>query len=306
MATDVSIIIPTYNYARFLPRAVESALAQTLAAREVIVVDDGSTDDTPAVAAQFGGRIRYLRQPNAGVSAARNAGGDLSQGEWLVFFDADDELLPDALATFAERLATQPAARMVVSGHHSLDREGRLASTSVPPELADCRTNFRQFLSRRWGIGHGSLALHREVWQRLHYPAGISNGEDLVFFAQALALFPAVSTPRPTVRVFEHGVRARDNLTGLAATGLSTVDRLFDSRILPPQLMGYEREFRVQRLLSLGRSFLRGGRHHDAWQMYCQACRLQPTAWCSPTQAGRMLRAAWGAMRSRRPAAHGS
>jgi glycosyltransferase involved in cell wall biosynthesis len=99
----VAIIIPAYNAAAFLAEAIESALAQTHAASQVIVVDDGSTDDTTVVAGRFGDAVMLLRQPNAGVSIARNSGAAQSSAEWLLFLDADDRLRPDALQKLLSR-----------------------------------------------------------------------------------------------------------------------------------------------------------------------------------------------------------
>jgi len=94
----VSIIIPAYNYARFLGEAVDSALAQTYPEFEVLVIDDGSTDNTAEVAARYGNRIRYVYQTNAGLSAARNAGIRAARFSCLCFLDADDVMLPEMLA----------------------------------------------------------------------------------------------------------------------------------------------------------------------------------------------------------------
>ncbi|MCF6312304.1 MAG: glycosyltransferase [Verrucomicrobiales bacterium] len=91
---SVSIIIPCYNYAHFLPDAIESALNQTYSRCEVIVVDDGSTDNTSKIAESYGDPVRYIYQKNAGLSAARNTGIRKSVGEFLVFLDADDKLKP--------------------------------------------------------------------------------------------------------------------------------------------------------------------------------------------------------------------
>src|SRR6266513_5232454 len=92
----VSVIIPCYNQAHFLHEAIESVLAQTYSNREIIVVDDGSTDNTATVA-RCHSPPRYIYQENAGPSAARNTGFEQSRGEYLVFLDADDRLLPEAL-----------------------------------------------------------------------------------------------------------------------------------------------------------------------------------------------------------------
>ena len=94
----VSIIIPTYNRADIISAAVSSALQQTYANKEIIVVDDGSTDDTCERLGAFDGRIRLVRQVNAGPSAARNAGVKASQGQILTFLDSDDLWLDSKIA----------------------------------------------------------------------------------------------------------------------------------------------------------------------------------------------------------------
>ncbi len=101
--TDVRItaIIPTYNRASVLPRCIHSALAQTFRPQEVLIVDDGSTDDTRAVVDTFGSEVMYLFQQNAGASAARNVGALTSSCEWLAFLDSDDEWVPDYLERVA-------------------------------------------------------------------------------------------------------------------------------------------------------------------------------------------------------------
>ena len=86
----ISVIIPCYNSGTHLAQAIDSVLAQTCPASEIIVVDDGSTDDSPAIMARYGDRIRVVRQANAGLPAARNAGIQAATGEWLAFLDADD------------------------------------------------------------------------------------------------------------------------------------------------------------------------------------------------------------------------
>lgn len=90
----VSVIIPTYNRAAIVVRAIESALSQTYRALEVVIVDDGSTDNTSEVVGAYGSRVRYLRQENAGVSAARNLGLRQSRGEFLALLDSDDTWEP--------------------------------------------------------------------------------------------------------------------------------------------------------------------------------------------------------------------
>jgi glycosyltransferase involved in cell wall biosynthesis len=103
------VIIPCYNQARFLPEAIESALGQTYSRREVVVVDDGSSDDTSRIAASYKG-VRAVRQENQGVAQARNRGLRESSGECVVFLDSDDRLRPRALEAGLEALRRSPDA----------------------------------------------------------------------------------------------------------------------------------------------------------------------------------------------------
>lgn len=116
----VSVVIPCYNHARFLSDAISSVLAQTFQDYEIIVVDDGSSDDTSVVARQFGSRVRYHRKPNGGLPAARNTGTELSRGKFILYLDADDRLLPMALETGVAFLQERPTCAFVSGANQVL------------------------------------------------------------------------------------------------------------------------------------------------------------------------------------------
>ncbi len=131
----ITVIIPCYNYARFLAEAVDSALEQCGPdlAVEVVVIDDGSTDDSPEVAAGYGDRIRYHRKDNAGLSAARNTGMELASHDLVLFLDADDILLPGALAALLEaRRRLDPPPAVLASKHLPVDVDGCPFSAEHP------------------------------------------------------------------------------------------------------------------------------------------------------------------------------
>ena len=123
--TLVSVVIPTFNYARFVCDAVESALGQTYPDLEVIVVDDGSTDDTQRMLKRFGSRIRYVYQNNRGLSAARNTGIRLANGEWIALLDSDD-------VWHRQKTEVQLAAGQSVVGAGLI---GSLPADVLPPAL---------------------------------------------------------------------------------------------------------------------------------------------------------------------------
>jgi glycosyltransferase involved in cell wall biosynthesis len=113
MNPTVSVIIPCFNYGRFLREAVASIQRQTFADHETIVVDDGSVDDTEAVARDLGAAVRYIRQPNQGPSAARNTGISAARGRYIGFLDADDIWHPEKLARQVSILEGRPEVVLV-------------------------------------------------------------------------------------------------------------------------------------------------------------------------------------------------
>lgn len=124
--TRVSVLIPTYNRAVLLPRALASALAQIEDGDEIIVIDDGSTDDTARVARTPDPRVRYLPVPHGGAGAARNAGLDRARNPLVAFLDSDDEWLPGKLARQRAVMQHWPAVRLCFSDFSVRSRDGAL------------------------------------------------------------------------------------------------------------------------------------------------------------------------------------
>ncbi len=147
----VSVVIPCYNAARTLAQAVDSALAQTHPDVEVVIVDDGSTDESATVAARYGTRVRVVRQPNRGLSAARNAGVEAATGTYVTLLDADDVLLPECLARRVALLDAEPQLGLVAGWFREIDVDG--APIERTPELRQVwrEAPFRQAVRRNWG-----------------------------------------------------------------------------------------------------------------------------------------------------------
>jgi glycosyltransferase involved in cell wall biosynthesis len=132
----VSVIIPVFNGERFLSQAIASAIDQTFSDLETIVVDDGSTDTTPAIAGGFGSRVRYVRQTNQGVAAARDTGLAMARGTYVAFLDADDVWLPEKI----ERQIT------------CAERDRRLAAVGCGFFVTDERLNVREEIIPRRAV----------------------------------------------------------------------------------------------------------------------------------------------------------
>jgi glycosyltransferase involved in cell wall biosynthesis len=134
----LSVIIPCHNYGRYLRQAIAGVLAQTYAPAEVLVIDDASTDDTPAVAAEFGSAVTYHRGKWGGPSGTRNHGIRHARGDYVALLDADDRWLPHKLAAQVEVLRRWPDASLVHGGWRLFQSDDdRTLMTFAPPEYAD-------------------------------------------------------------------------------------------------------------------------------------------------------------------------
>ena len=147
-----SVIVNNHDYGRYLREAIDSALAQTHPETEVVVVDDGSTDDSREIIASYGADVVSVLKDNGGQASAFNAGSQASRGEVVVFLDADDVLLPDAVSQAVARLE-DPQLVKVHWPLWEIDATGRRSGSTVPPELAE--GDLLEAVLRAGPAGHG-------------------------------------------------------------------------------------------------------------------------------------------------------
>jgi GT2 family glycosyltransferase len=271
----VSVVVPTYNRARYLQQSVGSILRQTRAPLELIIVDDGSTDDTEAVCAGMPGPVRYIRQDNAGVSAARNRGIAEARGEWVALADSDDLWDPSKLEVQLAALARAPDARWCATDCQVIAPDGApvpgrqgfehvfavFDQGTEPPE-----SFFSRWLSRGQVQAHGqnhtfyhgdffellfhgnvilpsSVLIHQEVFEETGlFDEEFRVAEETEFFHRAAAKQPGMMIMTPLVGYRETG---SDSLTNprntprLINAALTSLDRAAELR---GQLTASERD----------------------------------------------------------------
>ena len=198
----VSIVIPCYKQARFLPRAIESVLNQTYKPIEIVVVDDGSPDDTSDVAAGYA-NVRVIRTSNQGLSAARNNGLRASSGSLLVFLDADDRLRPDAVARGVACLDAHPASGIVYGNHVRFFSDGTPADTQ---QLEPLKGDIFEMLLRKDIVG----CVDAVLWRRDALAAvggfevGLNASEDYDIYMRIARRFPIAQHDAVVAEVFLH------------------------------------------------------------------------------------------------------
>ncbi|HET7218042.1 MAG TPA: glycosyltransferase [Vicinamibacterales bacterium] len=226
----VTVVIPCFNQARYLGDAVQSVRAQGYPTIECIVVDDASADGTAALARTLAVRVVEQRV-NQGVSAARNAGLAAAHGDLVVFLDADDELLPDAIEHHAGALAAHPHATAVVGRCEAMDGDGN--PLPVSHHAVDPSRLYEEWLSRNFVWTPGAAMFRRRELEALGgFPAMLGPAADYSLYMQLARADRIVYVPVPIVRYRQHDASmSRDPALMLRAT-LAALRR---ERIAAPQ-----------------------------------------------------------------------
>jgi len=184
----VSVIIPCYNHAQYLAKAIESVLKQTYQYTEVIVVDDGSTDDPAAVCIKYD-RVKYVRVERVGVSAARNIGVQHSKGSFLVFLDADDFLYPDGIQYNLDYFALHKQVAFISGAHDRLNSAGNLLPGERPAEKDG--NNYLSLLQGNYIGMEATVMYRRELFFSFRFDSTLKAGEDYDLNLNITRHFPA-------------------------------------------------------------------------------------------------------------------
>ena len=200
----VSVVIPNFNHGRFLSEAIESALEQEYRDLEIIVVDDGSTDDSRAVVEQHGGKVRYLWQENRGLPAARNTGIRAACGQYVAFLDADDSWLPQFVSSVMARWRQDPALGAVHTGFYSMDHDGRRLPQVGVSTVADDRMHER-LVDGEFFVP-SSVVARRECFERVGlFDERLRGSEDWDMWLRVAQEYRFAGIARPLVNYRIHG-----------------------------------------------------------------------------------------------------
>ena len=275
----VSVILPTYNCAAFLPHSIGSILAQTYNSYEIIVVDDGSTDNTKEVLYPFMQRIKYiLLEQNKGLPTARNIGILSAQGKYIAFIDADDLWLPEKLQTDIEYFETHPEVSMVYSKHLNIDQNGRMLDEASQKRLPSGNI-FTQLFSEQNFIITSSVVVRKEIFETtgLFYEQ-LSNCQDWDMWLRIAFYFKVGGINTPLVKYRHNPHSLSKNRNNVLKYQKMVIDKIYSN--FKDKENGINEKLYKKRLAShyakVGRYYLRMGDKNRANENFGLSLKNDP------------------------------
>jgi glycosyltransferase involved in cell wall biosynthesis len=273
----VSAIIPNYNYARFVGEAVESALGQTYPNIEVIVVDDGSTDNSLEVLEQYRDRIKIVEQENSGVCVARNRGVAESKGEYIAFLDADDVWLPEKIEKQVKKFESEIDMGLVHVGVIDINASGEKLATHLNGMEGDVAGELIMF-ERAVILGGGSgVMIPRRVFDDVGgFDESLSTSADWDLYFRIGFAFSVGFIRQPLLKYRLHSSNMHSNIPRMESEMLSAYQKVFtengpDGRF--DKGKAYGNLFRV-----LAGSYFQAGQYGDFLRTAAKSVWYRPAA----------------------------
>lgn len=288
----VSVIIPTYNYASFLGEAVQSVLDQTYTDFEIVIIDDGSTDNTRDVVGNFqDSRIRYIYQENRGLSAAENAGIKASRGRYIALLGADDIWLPQNLEPKVKLLDTRPEIALVCSDAYYFDSDtgyilGKLWREKPFYDWCDpqraVKYPLKELLYRGCFIQPMTALVRREAFDEVGlFDESLKTFDDWDMFARIVRRYPIDVVDSPLVKIRRHG----DNMSTSDEKMYPGEYIVLRKALRTYSLSGEEiklvknrQKLLAPNLLRYGRNAVRSGKISEGRKALIYSLRLKPLA----------------------------
>lgn len=255
----VSVVIPNYNYSHYLCEAVDSALAQTYRNFEIIVVDDGSKDDSREVLQRYGDKITVIFQHNQGVAAARNRGVAEAAGEYVAFLDADDAWLPAKIEKQVSRFGDDTGLGLVHVGVADIDDEGNLLGESTAGMEGNISAELLMF-RRPVILGGGSgIMVPRRIFDEIGgFDTRLSTSADWDFFYRISSRHRVGFVPEVLLKYRVHGSNMHGNIAAMEHDMMLGYEKAFADGATANSRECYGNLHRV-----LAGSYFRAGRYTD-------------------------------------------
>ena len=276
-----SIIIPSYNYAEYLPDTVQSVFEQSETDFELIILNDGSTDSTEEVMAKlcekYPQQLRCYSHPNRGLSGTRNRGVELAKGEYFLFLDSDDKLTRNALKTFKQYISIKPDADFLIGRYYSVSQSGNKKPRCLW-SLSDSREiNFRKYITDdSVSMLCSSVIFRKNIFTRFTFPDHIPQSEDEALFAHIFANFNAVKVEEFTAEILKHDGSLRGKYDpDLHDLPERLTKELFDPTKIPEEYMKYKNTYLTLKYLDQFRTLYINKKYDLAIGEYKKAFSLQ-------------------------------
>jgi glycosyltransferase involved in cell wall biosynthesis len=275
---NFSIIIPCYNAEKTLGRAIDSLLAQKEYIRNIILIDDGSKDNTVGVAQLYAdnypGLIEYHYQENQGPGKARNRGMNYIKGDWTLFTDADDATPPETLKSFVKAFQEYPHYDIFLAGYRSI--HGDIKRDRLPTPYQDSKQLLKAIWFGDFTLCGATVAMKSKVLAHAKYPDSIRHSEDTVFFSHLLAQFPARTLPFIALDVYHSPTSLRHHASSSLIEGETMVHLLFDEMKLTSELMALKNKFLAKHLIALAKIANKSGQGSLGRGYLMKAFRVYP------------------------------
>jgi glycosyltransferase involved in cell wall biosynthesis len=203
---EISVIIPTYNREAFITHAIESVLAQTYKDYEIIVIDDGSTDNTKEQVEAYGDQVRYIHQENRGPSAARNKGIQNANGKYIAFCDSDDRFFPEKLEKQMNYIQNHPECPFLYTWYYQVNHKGEIDQVRQPAHCQNREHLQYCLFTRKFTIRTSTVLIQKSCFNK----AGLFNerywySQDWDMWLRLAAYYQGACLKEPLTEYWLHG-----------------------------------------------------------------------------------------------------
>jgi len=271
-----SIVVPTYNRAHLISPTIDSILAQAFKNFELIIVDDGSTDNTEEVIQKYlSDRVHYYKIENAERAAARNYGTSKAKGEYINWFDSDDIMFPDNLQVAANMVAKYKHPEIFAQGFLYRDTSGRVLKVFKHPE------NINRYMYRGNPIANSPVMVRKDIAlaNPFNQDRGLAGSEDYELWLRIASKYKIYTSPEITLAMVEHDQRSTltmSNEDQLITRYTKFINYAIADRDVTSLLGKHKNSFLMKNYLMLAVDLAANGHLKTAWKYFLIACSSSP------------------------------